>query len=80
MQLLLTHSYIRLKSPQNTKQSYIHRRLHIADYASITLHSSEPHRWRNGYRAHLECGRPWVRAKPLTMKLVFVASPLSTQH
>ena len=21
----------------------------------------EPHRWRNGYRDHLECGRSWVR-------------------
>jgi len=35
-------------------------------------------------RARLRCGRSWVRApdrtKPKTIKLVFVASPLSTQH
>ena len=33
--------------------------------------------------ARLECGRSWVQArsvKPKTIKLVFVASPLSTQH
>ena len=34
--------------------------------------------------ARLECGRSWVsspgRVKPKTIKLVFVASPLSTQH
>jgi hypothetical protein len=30
--------------------------------------------------AHLEGSRSWGQAKPNTMKLVFVASPLSIQH
>ena len=41
------------------------------------------HRWRNGSSARLECYRSWARA-PVglnqTIKLVFAASPLSTQH
>ena len=38
----------------------------------------------NGWRARRECGRSWDSindwVKPKTIKLVFVASPLSTQH
>jgi hypothetical protein len=43
----------------------------------------ELHRWCNSLRARLECGRSWVRVpveSNQTIKLVFVASPLSTQH
>ena len=36
----------------------------LNDYFFIfkLLLSSKPHRWRNDYRARLECGRSWVRA------------------
>ena len=40
-------------------------------------------RWDNGTRVRLECGRSWVRApvdSNQTIKLVFDASLLSTQH
>jgi hypothetical protein len=38
----------------------------------------------NGHQACLQCGRSFFlrpgRVKPKTMQLVFVVSPLSTQH
>ena len=40
----------------------------------------EPHRQYNGQSARLEYGRSWVRVKPKTINLVFVASPLNTHH
>ena len=41
---------------------------------------SELLRLFNSYHARLKCGRLWVPVKQKTIKLVFVASPLSTQH
>jgi hypothetical protein len=52
--------------------------------AISAYHHFQLHRCLNRERARLECSRLWVRGpgrvKPKTMNLVFVASPLNTQH
>ena len=40
-----------------------------------------PHRWcMVSVLARFKCSRAWFRFKPKIIKLVFVASPISTQH
>ena len=48
---------------------------------NMLINFKEPHRWCNGWRAHLECGNCGFKpgqVKPKTIKLVFVPSSLST--